>query len=178
MSNTEAVSAWKRMLKKQALCTNCKKQDAYTLSGRWLCYECEQAAIERQRQRRAQPGYNHEKWLEVKAKQWERREQGLCFRCGRELTDSRYKTCARCRAKASAKKRQKTVEDAVNWPIGANGYCSRCNKQPAKTGSKLCEQCYQITRENLNRAWEKRDTTKHYWRKDETARLANVWRQK
>ena len=43
---------WRRKLKAAHLCRDCKKQDAYTLSGRTRCAECAEREAEAQRKRR------------------------------------------------------------------------------------------------------------------------------
>lgn len=76
--------------KRMGVCTQCKKNIIFKNEGR--CPECKAYHAEwminnRNRKRDAE---------RQKERINERREQGVCFKCGGELTDG-YKTCRRCR---------------------------------------------------------------------------------
>lgn len=165
MSTKEEKLEWKHMLKTQALCTCCKKQDAYTLAGHWHCFECSQKDIIRARKRRASPEFGKAVWAKRKQQQWQWRSEGKCFVCGKPLTGS-YKTCEKCRAKRAAYKRQRTQKD---W-VFDKGVCTRCHKRPAKEGFKLCEQCYAGACKSLAKARSMCDRKNHPWKLDETMR--------
>ena len=70
------MKEYRDLLKKQHLCQNCKKQDAYTLMGKIYCYECTcqrlgHAPIVRKKKER--------EWHEPRA---ERYLYGKCYLCG------------------------------------------------------------------------------------------------
>lgn len=160
--------SWKRQLHEAGLCVDCKREDAYTMAGHWHCYECSRKAAARITNMRKQADYNTKRRLHDRALENERREKGLCFRCGKPLTDTRYKTCELCRAKIAEYKRLRYGK--VNYPRGANDICWRCNKRPKMEGHKVCEVCYKSLVENMELAREACDRANHYWKTDEKVR--------
>ena len=84
-------------LKQGHFCTKCRKQDAYTLNGRSLCYECSVKDAKRHRDKRIS---NNEK---VRKHDREHRnsliEKGICPKCKSRPLTKGYKSCAYCRAK-------------------------------------------------------------------------------
>jgi hypothetical protein len=155
---------WNRMLHAAHLCIWCKKQDAYTLSGHWKCYDCCQKDNERAKKHNTH-AVNQVRWQREKATQAKRRENGVCIRCGHALTDKRYKTCERCRIKAAAKKRARSNHKTIQGLRGKDGRCFRCNELPVEPGFKTCPECHAKLAAQLaiNR---KGNSSKHPWKMD------------
>lgn len=166
---------WKRQLHDAGLCVTCKREDAYTMAGHWHCYECSQKEAARAAEKRKKEGFNAKRRHRQRALENERRENGLCFRCGKALTDMRYKTCERCRTKIAEYNRLKN--NSANYPRGANGICWRCNKNPIMEGHKVCATCYAALETSIEHARSLCDRTNHYWKADEEARRLK-WRNK
>lgn len=75
--------AW---LKKHHLCTECKKEDAFTMVGRRLCADC--AERKRKTPRELIP---IEKKRVPKIPRWERSKNGLCYLCGAKIGEYKQK---------------------------------------------------------------------------------------
>lgn len=70
---------YRKMLKENKMCVCCGKQDAFTLIGKKICYEC----LEKYHKRR---GYGFKKPKKVKQQNIPRNERydyGLCYICGK-----------------------------------------------------------------------------------------------
>ena len=139
------------MLVKFHLCRDCKKQDAYTLSGRTRCFECAERDRQQHRKRRsAEAGRAsniayHNAWKDKK------QSEDLCTYCGRHKVESGKKICKSCVINQSSKRREKRIQDGMNWPRGANGFCFQCNKEKAIDGKRLCQKCYDVKMANLEK---------------------------
>lgn len=133
---------WKRKLHAAHLCTECKKQDAYTLGGRWHCADCAEKRNKRQKELHDGTDYWHNRWELRKAQQFKWREQGLCFRCGHYLEDKRYKTCSKCRAKTRKYKQKVATPITRLGQRGKDGRCWTCNNAQVEPGFKTCAACH------------------------------------
>ena len=87
----------RKWLKDHKCCTQCKKQDAYTLNGRSLCYECNK----KYRVRHGYPPEVDSMYFSKKKKDFRDyntipREQfierGMCYMCGKPVKEG-YKVC-------------------------------------------------------------------------------------
>lgn len=128
------------------LCADCGKQDAYTLAGRYLCFEC----YEKQKARRKRC----ESKIDYKALYLERKSNNLCTSCGKP-TDGKHRLCDHCRIWTSRYEKLKRGEhrgEKSNWPRGDNGFCWLCNKQPHMEDKKLCPECYAKSLKNIEAA--------------------------
>lgn len=129
-------------LKKHHMCVKCKKQDAYTLGGRSLCFECAEYYRKWRKNYYAQ---NTEKVLsQNNAKRLECIRNNICSKCLKRKTDGSHKLCRDCRQKDNAKRRAKTT-------FIPGLVCYHCHKplngQIKVDGkpSKLCSSCYNKT---------------------------------
>ena len=152
-------SEWYAKLKALHLCKDCKKQDAYTLSGRTYCYEC----AEKRRIKQAQDRKNPDKLAktrEASMKYKEKcRQEGRCTCCGKPVGSGR-RLCPTCLEK---NRRWWKQYRGLN-PRKLGVICWQCNKNPCVDGHKLCADCYakqlKIARENLKNV----DRENHPWR--------------
>lgn len=132
-------------LKRNHLCTRCKKKDAYTIAGRSLCYECTQKRIAEVREyywkdATAAREKKRQRYRELSAL---RREQHQCTRCGKQLSeDYSYSYCAMCRAKNAKFSREARRKKGV-LPRDTTVRCYYCNKRPPVAGKFVCEECYE-----------------------------------
>ena len=153
-------SEWQReyrgVLKHLHLCRDCKKMDAFTLSGKSRCAECtEKARI--QRGKYMQNPENRAKSLTAdRERRAERIENGCCAACGAPLYDSSYKLCPKCRAKCRARNARAARKRGV-LPR-TDGICWQCNRAPVALGRGLCASCYEkkvpISLKNIEKARE------------------------
>lgn len=164
MATKEDAIAYKRALKALHLCVDCKGQDAYTLNGRWVCAECAEKRAAYMRNWRAGTDYGHRLWEKRKVQEWERREQGVCYKCGRKLDDKRYKTCWRCRAQDRKYKDMRHRSKTPQWLRGKDGRCYRCNERPCEPGFKTCPECHAKLAAQMKINRSKGDNKKHPWR--------------
>lgn len=78
-----------KWLKDHHFCTECKKQDAYTLAGRYRCYECTQKHNEYKTSNHKQIDYAADRTQNRstdKIRRSERPANGLCYLCGKPLS--------------------------------------------------------------------------------------------
>ena len=132
-----------KLYKSHNICPNCKKQDAYTLGGRALCYECDEKDRQYQAERRKKPDFKEKR--KIREQRWKERmlATGRCTRCGKINTDKRYKICGICRSKNKLAWKEKVALTDQNYPRGENGFCWDCNKEKALDGKRLCKKCYE-----------------------------------
>ena len=75
----------------------------------------------------------------------ERREQGLCTRCGVPLEDARYVQCERCRQACNLLWYPSSTRGSHARPMadrGKNGECWRCGQLlPQGYAKKVCPDC-------------------------------------
>lgn len=166
-ANNLCVKCGKPLDRKGALCSSCLKiQNEYQNDTRhWLsehhicprcgqndlvgdekvCLECAAKAYATamaSRDRLGKEHYNqmHNAWARNATK--ERRENGICYRCGKRKADYGYKTCGVCRDKMrrSRETRAKTAKRDM-WV--RNGLCFFCG-QPVVEGFKVCQKHYDM----------------------------------
>lgn len=134
------VLFWTKMQR----CVICKKQDAYTLSGRQLCYECcEKAAIKRRKAAVNDENFYKKQYAHKKLIREERTGLGLCADCGKRPIES-GDLCLFCRAKKRAYDREyyHKYRKVPNEPLSEE-ICVKCKKHPRAFGTKLCANCYE-----------------------------------
>ena len=153
--------------KKLHQCTKCGKQDAYTLNGRVLCYECNEKKLKTDRK-----NYNSHRDNYNKSKRrvyQERKEKGICPMCGKRKANSGHVYCDICRAymsrhkkSYSRKKGKLSRQEAYEY-----GFCTLCHKQPHMKDKKLCPECYEKVCANAAKArtvyLENKQKNGHYW---------------
>lgn len=138
--------------KQNGLCVSCGKSDELTQSGHSYCFDC----LERM------ANYRQESWRRnlEKNRQYhrsrykERKENGLCPHCGKQIDNPKYILCSRCRSINTRSKNYYHDNQPGYIPPGKRNYCGLCVKCSAplpdppiikKTDglpSKLCERCY------------------------------------
>ena len=136
-------------LKQGHFCTKCRKQDAYTLNGRSLCYECSVKDAKRHRDKRISNN------KEVRKHDREHRnsliEKGICPKCKSRPLTKGYKSCAYCRAKIRKQNHKHNLKKGcipreMKYSLDL---CVTCGKpldgQIKVNGepSHLCSKCYQ-----------------------------------
>lgn len=160
---------YRELLKRNHLCTICKKQDAFTLAGRSLCQDCaEKTRLAKKAEREAEPE-------KIKARKKAYREKYIaehkCVRCGRQLReDYPLKTCKTCLVKQSNRWKKYIIktkgfdEYLRRSTRGKNGLCCKCNKKPIEIEA-MCKECYEktiiVAKENLKAI----DMENHIWRR-------------
>lgn len=148
-SSAEKAKERYQWIKENHICMRCLKQDAYTLSGRVLCFDCTQ---ERHKYYKNYYFKKSKELLEnAKEKRAECSQQGICTCCMKRKADDGFKLCSNCRAQ----KRKKHREDAERKGIVTNetlpylDVCHRCRREPLMEGKNVCESCYEELVENI-----------------------------
>jgi hypothetical protein len=141
---------YRTLLRKNHLCRQCKRQDAFTLAGHPLCARCTELDTINQRKRRAKDGgeKNRQHSQEVRDR---RAALGLCTYCGKRKPPDGRSICNVCSMKQTRRNRERDIANGMNWPRGANGYCWQCNKNKSMDGKKMCPDCYERFRANMAR---------------------------
>ena len=157
---------WRELLRKNHLCLDCKKMDAYTLNGRPKCAECAEKDALRHKKWRTE---NREKSKAISAEYHQRYiNEKRCSRCGSKLpSDYFHKMCYRCRVECREyKDEQRWIKNPDRIKRGTPGICYICVKRPVMEGKKICQQCYDqrlpIALENIKKA--QANNGKHIWR--------------
>lgn len=138
MSNSEYLRERRQWLHAHHLCVDCKQGDAYTMVGKYRCYDCSEKARVR-------------KTGQVVPKYF-RGELGLCVNCGGAPVDG-LKVCEKCRQHMCDMSRishkdhgpARNTDRSKNPKIPrsqwvSNGFCYLCGEQ-ADRGVKVCKDC-------------------------------------
>lgn len=136
---------YRKLLKQNHICRNCKKQDAYTLNGRTYCAECAEKNAEQKRNARKKDGGEKDR-IACRKHQEKNRKEHKCVYCGRKLQeDYNYKTCVYCRAKNRKYLEQRRREAGmISWDMRCSSdICFQCGKNPPIEGKRLCKECYE-----------------------------------
>lgn len=138
--------------KKHHLCQQCGKQDAYTVGGRTLCYEC---SIKAKEWKRANKEKRAKKVAMESKERYERlKAQNICTSCGKRPAKQGRVRCEYClnkNKKAHQKERIKEGKIPVTMLKDLN-ICAWCKKFPCVDGKRLCSKCYAkslVTAENM-----------------------------
>lgn len=133
----------RQWFKDHRMCTECGKQDAYTLNGRARCFECNekhnQSCIKNNSENKKQ--YN-------KKYQEQKRENGFCVRCGKHKAESNKLHCSVCLAQNRIRLKEQRSSDIPRSERRNYNLCYRCGNpldgQLKSNGekSKLCSECY------------------------------------
>lgn len=143
--------------KEKHLCVRCQKQDAYTLSGKILCFECSQKRAECRKKFYSK----NSKGIIEKGREAYNKclQQGICPECKRRKAEEGYKTCSVCRAKERTRYRKYAESKGVvtDEILPYLGVCHRCRREPLMEGKNVCESCYKkllkyIEKANTERA--------------------------
>ena len=132
------LKEYRKLLKDNHLCRECKAQDAYTLNGHSRCFECSQKENERARKTRAN-NPEHEKKL-ARARRETALEKGLCTNCRKRTPKAGHKQCSVCINAANKKRnieRQMRIAQARYLHL-----CSICKEEPVYKDKRVCKACY------------------------------------
>lgn len=134
--NHEQNLFWYNKQLKLHQCVRCTQQDARTLIGKPLCFDCLEL------KRTENKAYDQSK-SQAKSKQ-KAIDSGLCTHCRKRKAPDGYKTCAYCRAKQKAIRDAKRAESNRIRRDEANSYglCSHCLKEPVYEDYGVCYKCY------------------------------------
>ena len=148
--------------KQHGICVDCNRENA--LPGITYCRCCKARRIE----------YNRTEWERHKERlipinrernkslYWQRKEAGLCTRCGKNQPDTGKAKCTRCLRKDAQihqkSARGKSVQSRYDWL--SKGLCWTCGKNPHIKGKKVCQSCYDKSivslaeaRKNIKSGW-------------------------
>lgn len=130
--------------RQHGICTDCHSENALPRIAYCRC--CKAMRIE----------YNRVSWEKCKEKRipinreqhknlyWQRKEAGLCTRCGKNAPETGKAKCTRCLRKDAGvhKKsaRGRGVQSRYDWL--RQELCWTCGKYPHIQGKKLCQSCY------------------------------------
>lgn len=131
-------------LKQHHCCTECGKQDAYTLNGRSRCFNCNE-------KKNNTHGDKAKRNANEKNKRKQAEISGMCVRCFNRKADKGYKTCSHCRTKSRIYQ-QKNKSNIPRGERFSYGLCYKCggglDGQLKANGDKshLCSSCYDKTK--------------------------------
>lgn len=141
----------RRKLIEFGVCPLCKSEPLF--GNEKSCPECRAAKTNRTEEyKKNNPEkvkvWNAKKNQNIRERRAERRENGLCTECAKELKgdECNYSICPRCRdklAKKSSYYRAQKWEKPKREEWKRLGLCYQCGEEP-KEGYKLCEKHYEI----------------------------------
>ena len=133
-------------LKEHHFCVECGKQDAYTLNGKYRCYECNE-----KHNKKSKDTYNSEKMkIYNKVKYTECKNNGICVICKKRKAVDGKSQCSVCLAKSREKYHKNNSSVMPRYLWSSYGLCYRCgNKLDGQLNtngdkSKLCSVCYSV----------------------------------
>lgn len=160
--------------KKNHMCVNCGKEDAFTMAGRSMCSSCEERK-NTQHKNRIDKEAAARRGRELREA---RRESGLCTKCGTPLPGENYKyvRCEKCRAwkRRENRKRRASAGNVGRFMRHEFGLCYICGeptvdivKQNGEQ-ARVCGTCYERLGNNLTLANLSKNTMEarknHIWR--------------
>lgn len=124
----------------RGVCTKCGKEDAFTMSGRSYCAECNYKKNSRQREKfNTNPETRENNSKYCRERYWKLKKTGMCTACAKRKTKNGKAKCELCSAIYR-------MRHEINKPIGVGYFdetmCRRCKKNPPIAGKKLCKDCY------------------------------------
>lgn len=146
MKHNQMVNEDREFLKSIGICPVCRKIRLF--GDEKKCLECKAKDAEYQfnRRNKNREKYNNQCRQRSKKREEERRQQGLCPRCGKKAEALRYKMCSKCRHKNIEYKRKSRPLHPRTERI-EKGICYFCDN-PVKKGYKVCDKHYQMNVEN------------------------------
>lgn len=145
--------------KEHGICTICHHENA--LNGRTYCIVCKARVIT----------YNQDNWMKQKEKRnpinkehnrkvyQERKQAGICTRCGKNKPEAGKAKCTRCLVKDRKAHEIGRYTSRSDWM--KQGICYTCGKSPCLKGKKICQSCYDKSLKSLEKA---RTFIKSGWR--------------
>ena len=156
--------------KSHGICVDCGQDDAK--QGHVRCWRCLINRSELAVERKSNWSDERRDLVNKKSNQWwsnarkERKQKGLCPRCGGERKDKSFVTCEKCRIKNNRYKDKKRRENGVlsNDLRGDGIFCRTCLKPVEHEGDKLCERCKANSIRTISIARESINRESHPWR--------------
>lgn len=146
--------------KASGICVACGQEDA--VQGQLRCSRCREKVREANRKHYAQhrEELNEQNKQRGRARTVERRNQGICTRCGKRKPETGRAMCNVCRAEERRKWAKQSRRKGLlpRYMFGNGDYCSTCGKPV--NGTKLCPKCkadaqrtIEIARQHIQSGW-------------------------
>lgn len=134
---------------KSGVCPICRSEPI--LGSEKSCPECRAKSSEKRAENRSQnkQKYNENHRNYSRSKYQERKENGICTRCGKRKAKAGYSTCEMCQFKNREYKRIKYGRKPDRTERIEYGICYFC-ENPIKDGYKVCEKHYEMNVKKLN----------------------------
>lgn len=136
MASAEYQKEYKATLRKLHRCIQCNNQDARTLIGKPLCFNC------LEKKSKAMKGID-QSIAQSKIRQ-KCADNGICTSCCKRKTDGVHKTCQFCREKYKKQYHNKLSEQGKirRSEAAEYGLCSKCLTKPRYKEYNTCYECY------------------------------------
>lgn len=125
-------------------CVRCGNQDARTLIGKALCFDC--CECKREEMRKVDQSASRKKSYDKAV------ANGICTHCFKRKTDGVHKHCEYCRETARRKRKEERAALGLISRSEAKEYgmCSLCLRNPRLPGQNTCEKCYDMVVNKFN----------------------------
>lgn len=138
---------YRHWLKENHRCTSCKKQDAFTLAGRWLCSDCND------KHNKYNPKERTEKQRKYDRDRYDwKKANGICVKCNRPAQDGKT-LCKFCSAKENLRGRKAYNKKSGGMTLSEMGLCHWC--RTPTDGAWYCPDCKAKVVKNLKPYWNR-----------------------
>lgn len=158
--------------RKIGVCTRCGKNKAEPYKK--LCLECLGADQDRYAEKKTTDEQRERDKLRKRKLSEERREKGLCTRCGKRSAKNGG-ICNVCKAYLK-RYRDKNRQDIMRSERTDFGICYICGKRPVEKDKKVCAECYETRLKTLPSMWE--NMNNEYFRQLNYARFCMIKKQR
>lgn len=139
----------RKFYQSQRICPECRKNKLF--GDEKQCPECNakfysQVILQREKNREEYNAY-YRAWRKKTFK--ERKEAGICIRCGKRKAEEGFSTCKLCREKANKTRHAREGFKPDRKERYKQGLCYWCDN-PIKEGFKVCEKHYQMNVEKAH----------------------------
>lgn len=165
MASSEANKSYYQTLKHLHRCVRCRTQDARTLTGKSVCFDC------LEKKRNEMKGSNNSQYIKDLRKKCE--SEGICVTCHKKKADIGYKQCTSCKEKARKSYYDNLAKEGRIPRSEAKSYgvCSICLTAPRYKDNNTCIDCYntvvnKFKGTNVKTRWNtiiKADVVKKEW---------------
>lgn len=136
MANHEQNISYYQTCKRLQKCVRCGNQDARTIIGKSLCFDCLELKAEENKlyEQTASQAKNRQKCM----------DNNICTLCRKRKTDGIHKTCQFCREKYRKQYYDKLSDRGKirRSEAAEYGLCSKCLTKPRYKDYNTCYECY------------------------------------
>ena len=155
----------RRFYRENSICPACGKEKLF--GDEKQCIECREKKNERRKPLTEEQKIRYGNRFKEQQRQLykERKEQGICPRCGKHKAKTGRVRCGICLDKEATRARERRFDKPnEKEKRKENHLCYRCGEPNDMPQGQLCKKCYDASCEHLRRAREIQRPDNPYWR--------------